>query len=109
MSLLILLGMWPHHTASGILVPQPGIKPKPPSLEAHSFNTWMARDIGRNLLWKTVLAVSSKVTFTTQLLSSIYSQEVNTSIHTETWTQLFIIALIHNSPKVEATSLSIIW
>ena len=34
----ILLGEWPHHMASGILVPQPGIKPAPSALEARGFN-----------------------------------------------------------------------
>ena len=29
--------------AYGILVPQPGIKPMPPALEAHSLNYWTTR------------------------------------------------------------------
>ena len=35
---------WPCHTACGILVPQPGIKPVPPALEAQSSNHWTARE-----------------------------------------------------------------
>ena len=30
---------WPHQAACGILVPQPGIKPKPPALAAWSLNS----------------------------------------------------------------------
>ena len=35
---LFYLIFWPHHVSSGILVPQPGIKPKTPALEAQSLN-----------------------------------------------------------------------
>ena len=31
---------WPCHAACGILVPQPGIEPTPPALEAQSLNNW---------------------------------------------------------------------
>ena len=34
---------WPSHTACGILVPRPGIKPVPPAMEAQSPNHWTAR------------------------------------------------------------------
>ena len=41
-----LVTLWPHHTAArGILVPQPGIKPAPPQLEAGRLNHWMAREV----------------------------------------------------------------
>ena len=33
------------HTACGILVPQPGIEPGPPALEAWSLNHWTAREV----------------------------------------------------------------
>ena len=33
----------PHHAACGILVPQPGIEPRPPALGARSLNHWTAR------------------------------------------------------------------
>ena len=36
---------WPRHAACGILVPQPGIKPTPPALEAQSLNHWTAREV----------------------------------------------------------------
>ena len=36
----ILFFFWPHRTACGILVPQPGIKPMPPALEVWSLNHW---------------------------------------------------------------------
>ena len=36
---------WLHCTACGILVPQPGIKPAPPALEAQSLNHWTTREI----------------------------------------------------------------
>ena len=36
---------WPCHVACGILVPQPGIKPTLPALEAQSLNHWTARKV----------------------------------------------------------------
>ena len=36
---------WLHHATCGILVPQPGIKPMPPSLEAWSPNLWTTREL----------------------------------------------------------------
>ena len=35
---------WPHHEAYGILVPQLGIEPVPPAVEARSLNHWTARE-----------------------------------------------------------------
>ena len=35
---------WPRCTACEILVPQPGIKPGPPAVEAQSPNHWIARE-----------------------------------------------------------------
>ena len=34
-----------HHVACGILVPQPGIEPVSPALEALSLNHWTAREV----------------------------------------------------------------
>ena len=36
---------WPHCAACGILVPQPGIEPVPPAVEAWSPNHWTAREV----------------------------------------------------------------
>ena len=36
---------WPCHTACGILVPQPGIKPMPPAVEAWSRNHWTTGEV----------------------------------------------------------------
>ena len=36
---------WLHHAAFGILVPQPGIEPSPPALEAQSLNHWTTREV----------------------------------------------------------------
>ena len=36
---------WPYHMACGLLVPQPGIEPVPPAVEAWSLNHWMAREV----------------------------------------------------------------
>ena len=36
---------WLHHVACGILVPQPGIQPLPPAVEARSLNPWTAREV----------------------------------------------------------------
>ena len=35
---------WAHHTACGILVPQPGIEPRPFGMKAQSPNHWTARE-----------------------------------------------------------------
>ena len=35
---------WLHHVACGIPVPRPGVKPKPPAVEAQSLNHWTARE-----------------------------------------------------------------
>ena len=34
-----------HHRARGILVPQSGIKPVLPAVEAYSLNQWSAREV----------------------------------------------------------------
>ena len=44
MQLLCFL-IWPYHTAGGILVPQLGIEPTPPELEAWSLDHWTARKV----------------------------------------------------------------
>ena len=36
---------WPHHTAYGILVSWPGIKPVPPALEAQSPSHWTTKEV----------------------------------------------------------------
>ena len=36
---------WSPHVASGILVPQPGIEPVPPAVEAWSPNHWIAKEV----------------------------------------------------------------
>ena len=33
------------HVACGILVPRPGIEPRPPAVEAWSLNHWTAREV----------------------------------------------------------------
>ena len=47
---------WPHLTACGILVPWPGIKPRPPALGAWSLNHWSlnhwtAREVPEAISW----------------------------------------------------------
>ena len=44
-SLSFFLFFWAHHSARGILVPQPGIEPAPPAVEARSLNHWTAREV----------------------------------------------------------------
>ena len=36
--------LWPRHTACGILVPRPGIKPVTPAVDMWSPNHWTARE-----------------------------------------------------------------
>ena len=36
---------WLHHAAHKILVPQPGIKPSPPALEAWGVNHWTNKEV----------------------------------------------------------------
>lgn len=42
---LILLIFWMHHATCGNLLPQPGIEPTPPALEARSLNHWTSREV----------------------------------------------------------------
>ena len=42
---LFFFFFWPYCMACGILVPQPGIKPAPPALEAWHLNQWTAREV----------------------------------------------------------------
>ena len=35
---------WPHHAACGILVPRPGVEPRPSAVKAQSPNHWTARE-----------------------------------------------------------------
>ena len=35
---------WPCHTACGILVPQPRVEPRPPSVKVQSLNLWTTRE-----------------------------------------------------------------
>ena len=43
--LLFIFYFWPCHVACGILVPQPGIEPVPPAMEARSPNHQTAREV----------------------------------------------------------------
>ena len=45
---------WPHSMARGILVPQPGIEPLSPAVEAQSLNHWTAKEVPRFYLFKEV-------------------------------------------------------
>ena len=45
MNLVTFFFFFPGCTACGILVPQPGIEPVPPALEARSLNHWTAREV----------------------------------------------------------------
>ena len=40
---------WPCRTACGILVPQPGIEPASPALEAQSLDHWTTREVPQSL------------------------------------------------------------
>ena len=45
---LFLFIFWPYQVlvaACGILVPQPGIRPTPPVMEAWNLNNWTAREV----------------------------------------------------------------
>ena len=41
----LFIYFWAHCAACGISVPQPGIKPAPPIVEARSLNHWTAREV----------------------------------------------------------------
>ena len=41
--------LWPRHAARGILVPQPGLEPTPPAVEAWSLNHWTTREVPQDL------------------------------------------------------------
>ena len=40
-----ILFYWPRLAACGILVPQPGIEPVPPAVEARILNHWTTREV----------------------------------------------------------------
>ena len=40
----IYLFIWLHCAACGLLVPQPGIEPVPPALDAQSLSPWTSRE-----------------------------------------------------------------
>ena len=42
-----LVSFWLHNVACGILVPQPGIKPVTPAVEAQILNHWTTREISQ--------------------------------------------------------------
>ena len=42
---LLVFLFWPHHTACGILVPPPGIKPRPSAVTVQSPNHWNSLNI----------------------------------------------------------------
>ena len=51
----------PCHAACGIFVPQPGIEPAPPEVEARSLNHWTTREFPRQGLFKqTVMSKGSR-------------------------------------------------
>ena len=41
----LFLTPWLHHAANAILLPQSGIKPAPPAVEAQSLKCWPAREV----------------------------------------------------------------
>ena len=47
---LFFFFFWPHCAAYGIIVPQPGIEPSPPAVEAQSLTHWTARELPEVLL-----------------------------------------------------------
>ena len=67
---LCYFAFWPCHAACGILVPQPGIEPTPPAVEAWSPNHWTARKAPMpfifksedltHICWKTILELMNK-------------------------------------------------
>ena len=60
---------WLHHMpwACGILIPQPGIKPRPAAMEAESPNHWTARE---SPLIVVLIRVSLVISVTEQLFMS---------------------------------------
>ena len=46
---------WLCHTARGILVSQPGIKPMPPAVEAWSLNHWTTREAPQIRVFRLIL------------------------------------------------------
>ena len=48
---VVVLGGCFGHTAHGILVPQPGIEPVPPALEARSLTHWTTREVPKDIFF----------------------------------------------------------
>ena len=52
----------------GILVPQPGIEPLPPAVEAQSFNHWTAREVPiQQILYVTLTMYCSHIMVTVEI------------------------------------------
>ena len=50
-----LFFLWPHHTACGIFVSQPGLEPVLPGLEVQSLNQWTTRKGSTLFKWCQIL------------------------------------------------------
>ena len=57
-----VFGFWPRHTARGILVPWPGIKPMPSALDPWSLHHWTSREVPVLRFWSLMCTLSSQHT-----------------------------------------------
>ena len=58
---LFFSNFWPCHVVCRILVPQPGIEPMPPTVEARSLNHWAAREVPGAFLYCPCLYLTSSL------------------------------------------------
>ena len=52
---------WLHHTACGVLVPQPGIEPAPPALEVLKLNHWITTKVQKKAFLNFLVLLTGEV------------------------------------------------
>ena len=55
--------------ACGILVPQPGIEPTPPAVEAQSLTHWTAREVPKKIFFKEMTKLTMMVAFSSRCVA----------------------------------------
>ena len=59
--MILFFIFWLYHTACGIFVPQPGIKPAPPALEVLKLNHWTTKEVPKKAFFNFLLLLTGEV------------------------------------------------
>ena len=95
-----------HVVACGILVPQPGIEPTPPAVEARRLNHWTTREVPSSSTFKVGILLHKNLDF---WLLLEYQRNQRTHIHSfvtaSAWDCVSSLPLLEGTPpKVPANS-----